>query len=132
MKNFFYGFLLIGNLIKNVISNFRFIFIFIYIRFFCKKETNYGYSLTVPKNSRVIIYGYGLFGKNALDDLFVNTKIVAIYDKKLNNLPNSLNLESYDFVILSVMDTKARISIMSYFNDLHIPFNRIIYMYNLL
>lgn len=93
----------------------------------------------VKKGSNVVIYGAGVFGLNMYRyfnetgfcrndvmvdreyKIFINTDYKVISPEAFRDIPN----EEYDFVIVTVMDENARISINKYLREIGIASNKI-------
>lgn len=95
-------------------------------------KEDYFYSADIPFGARIAIYGFGPYGKCAFLDFFSKNEIVGIYDKNFEKYgkkvisPDKIKSDDFDFIILSVMNDNAVISICNFFKDINIPKEKIV------
>lgn len=104
-------------------------------------EKRYEYSKQIKRGSNIIIYGFGPYGVAAFEELFSLCRIRGVFDIKFkdfkdrNNLhkcfvedPQNINSVKFDYVVISVMNEKARKSVEDYLLGLKIEREKFIYI----
>ncbi|WP_143098620.1 hypothetical protein [Succinivibrio dextrinosolvens] len=89
-------------------------------------------SKEIKPNSNIAIYGFGPYGESYFLDLFSKYKITALYDrtyclnKRIINSPEKINSEKFDYIIVTVMNEKARNGVLDFLNKKNISEEKII------
>lgn len=88
----------------------------------------------IGRNKKIVIYGFGPYGEEYFVNLFDKHRILGVYDRNYELLgkyvesPESITRISFDYVIVTVMNERARKSVVNYLLEKGISENRIVFV----
>lgn len=91
-------------------------------------------SKEIKTNSNVAIYGFGPYGQSYFVKMFYTSKIVAIFDrnfeinKRFIRNPDNITSVDFDYIIITVMNERARKEVKDFFIDRRISEEKIVYV----
>lgn len=91
-------------------------------------------SKQIEKNKNVIIYGFGPYGEEYFIYSFTRFRIKGLYDKNYKKMdirienPDLITNRSFDYIIVTVMEKKARESVVSFLLDKNIQKDKMIFV----
>ena len=99
-------------------------------------ESNVPTSLSEEIGSRkkIVIYGFGPYGEEYFVKLFDKYRILGVYDRNYDQLgkcvepPDLITRNSFDYVIVTVMNERVRKSIVNFLLEKGITKNRIVFV----
>lgn len=87
------------------------------------------------ENKKIIIYGFGPYGEEYFVKLFDKNRIMGIYDKNYalmeNNYiesPYNISKNDFDYVIVTVMNQRARSSIINFLIEKGVAEKKIVFV----
>lgn len=91
-------------------------------------------SKNIEKGKKLIIYGFGPYGVEYFLKFIKKNQIIGIYDKNFEcmdsdiNNPEDIDVNSFDYVIVTVMNKELRKTAIEFLTKKGIPDNKFVYV----
>lgn len=125
-----------NNLLVFLVNIFKYKFFYFDTKYFGDYDLNSPTTLSqqIKKNKKVIIYGFGPYGEEYFLKFFDLYRIIGIYDRNFEQMdkyiesPEVICEKNFDYVIVTVMNKRARNSVVNFLLEKGISENKIVFI----